>query len=181
MVKERLTTHEVALCCHVNMSTVVNWIEDGSLKAYRTKGGHRRVKRDDLLDFMAEHKMPLPSNKRVLIVDDDESIRSGLKELFESEGYEVDTAVGGFEAGVLLQMKKPSVIILDLVMPGMDGFEVCEYISQQKSLKHTMVIVLTGYPSKDNIKKAKEAGANKCIAKPVDNLVILKEVKNLAW
>lgn len=179
MVKEILTTHDVAKWCNIDRKTVVNWIEDGDLKAYRTKGGHRRVRRDDLFEFLMDHKMPVPSHKRILLVDDDEAVRTAFTELFEAQGFEVDTAAEGFEAGVLIQAKKPAIVILDLIMPGMDGFYVCEFIRKQKSLKHTRIIVLTGYPSRENFEKAKKSGANKCIGKPVDNETLLTEVQEL--
>ena len=62
MIKDVLTTHEVARYCHVTLTTIVNWIEDGSLRAYKTKGGHRRVKKDDLVDFLEKHKKDVISH-----------------------------------------------------------------------------------------------------------------------
>lgn len=174
-----LTTHKVARHCQVTMATVVNWVNDGSLKAFRTKGGHRRIERDDLIKFLKENDMPFRHKTRILVVDDDQAIRVGLKKIFESQGFEVDLASDGFGAGRLLVLKKPDVVILDLVMPGMDGFEVCKYIKKAEGLKHTKIIILTGYPSKENIAKAKRSGAHRCLAKPLDNDSIVKEVQKL--
>ena len=80
---------------------------------------------------------------------------------------------------MLIEKNKPAVVVLDLIMPGLDGFWVCECIRKYEHLKHAKIIVLTGYPSKENIRKAKRAGANRVIAKPVDNEVILKEAAKL--
>lgn len=179
-MKDLLTTYDVAQHCHVTMTTVVNWIQDGSLKAYRTKGGHRRIRREDFLSFAHEYEIPLSEKKRLLIVDDDTSIQTGLKKIFEEEGYEVDIAFDGFEAGVLLEKQHPSIVILDIIMPRLDGFFVCKYIKHHAHLKHTRIIVLTGYPSEENIKKAKEAGADVCFAKPVDGKILIEEVKKLS-
>ena len=179
MDKKILTTYEIARYCHVNISTVINWIGDGSLKAYRTKGGHRRVNKNNLIDFLTENGMPSYLHEGILIVDDETAIQEGLKELFENNGYKVDVAGNGFEAGILIEMKRPALLVLDLIMPGLDGFFVCNYVRKLKRLKHTKIIVLTGYPSKENIKKAKIAGANKVILKPVDNDAILNEVMKL--
>jgi len=179
MSKVVYTTHDVAKMCHVTMTTVVNWIEDGSLVAYKTKGGHRRVKKSDLTTFLKEHNMPLNLSQSVLVVDDDESIRIGLKKLLEKNGYKVNVAANGFEAGMLVEIMRPDLVVLDLVMAGFDGFWVCEKIKSHKALKSTKIIVLSGYPSKENWSNAKKAGANRCLAKPVENEVLLKEIESL--
>ena len=179
MTKDILTTHEAAKYINVTMPTVVNWIDDGSLKAYKTKGGHRRIKKDDLVDFLKKYNMPAFSKERILVVDDDASIRIGLKKVFQKEGYEVDLASDGFEAGVLIEKGKPALVVLDLIMPNLDGFSVCQYIRSLDGLKHTKIIVLTGYPSKENFSKAKKAGADLCLAKPVQSEELLNEVETL--
>ncbi|MGA1824642.1 MAG: response regulator [bacterium] len=179
MMKDILTTYDVSKYCHVSLTTVVNWIKDGSLKAYRTKGGHRRITKNDLLEFLQKNEMPISLKKNILVVDDDKAIQTGLKKLFESKGYEVELAGNGFEAGILIEMKKPALVVLDLVMPGLDGFWVCEYIKKIEALKNMKIIVLTGHATKENIKKAKAAGANRVIEKPVDNKIIIKEVEDL--
>lgn len=179
MVKPILTTYEAAKYSNVTMTTVVNWIKDGSLKAYKTKGGHRRIKTADLLDFLKKYDMPVFINQRILVVDDDVSIQTGLKKVFESHGYEVSIANNGFEAGVLIEMKRPALIVLDLVMPELDGFYVCEFIKKHDHLQDTKIIVLSGYPSQENIEKAKKSGADAFISKPAENRVIIEEARRL--
>jgi excisionase family DNA binding protein len=161
------------------VTTVINWTKDGSLKAYRTKGGHRRIKKNDLEEFLRKHKIPVSLKPKILIVDDEEAIRDGLKELFESLDYEVHVAGDGFSGGLLIEKNRPEVVILDLIMPGVDGFGVCERIREQEHLRHTKVIVLTGYPSQENIERAKKSGAARVLAKPVDNNVLVNEVNTL--
>ena len=179
MSKSVYTTHDVAKFCHVTMTTVVNWIEEGSLSAYKTKGGHRRVKRIDLMKFLKENDMPMSLSQNILVVDDDESIRFGLKKMLEKNGFKVNVAANGFEAGMLIEIMRPDLVILDLVMAGFDGFWVCEKIRNHKFLKSTKIIVLSGYPSKENWSNAKKAGANRCIAKPVKNEDLLKEINKV--
>ncbi|MDD5069993.1 MAG: response regulator [Candidatus Omnitrophica bacterium] len=179
MMSEVLTTHQVAQYCHVTMTTVVNWIEDGSLPAYKTKGGHRRIKKNDLISFLKKHNMPVPSKRRIMIVDDDESIRDGFEKLFRAKGFEVDIAKNGFEAGVLIVMKQPEIVILDLIMPELDGFFVCEYIRKHSLLSHTKIIVLTGFPSKTNLKRAKDLKVNLCLSKPIDNETLITETERI--
>ena len=116
---------------------------------------------------------------RILVVDDDDAIRSGLKETLEEKGFKIDVAADGFEAGVLAIQNEPSLIILDLKMQGLDGFSACKLIRTNPMLKDIKIIVLTGYPSKDNVEKMLKLGANKCLAKPVDRADLLKEIQDL--
>ncbi len=173
MNKTILTTYDVASICQVSINTVVNWIKDGSLRAHKTKGGHRRILKNDFDLFLKENNMPLSLKKKILIIEDDQSIRAGLEELFKSNGFEVATAENGFYGGMQLEKNRPSVVILDIIMPGLDGFWICECIRRHEYLHNTKIIILTGYPSIENIKRAKEAGANRVVAKPVDNTMIL--------
>jgi len=179
MVKDVFTTYEVAQYCKVTITTVVNWIKDGSLAAYKTKGGHRRIKKSDFEEFLRQHNMPVSFQQKVLIVDDDYSIQTGLRKLFEGDNYEVEVASNGFEAGIMVKEFMPSVVMLDLIMPEFDGFAVCELIKKHKELKYIKVIVLTGFPSQENIARAKKAGADRCFAKPIENKEILEAVNSL--
>jgi len=179
MVKDVFTTYEIAQYCKVTITTVVNWIKDGSLKAYKTKGGHRRIKRNDFEVFLHKHNMPVSFQQKILIVDDDYSIQTGLRKLFEGEGYEVEVASNGFEAGILVKEFIPTVVILDLIMPEFDGFAVCKLIKKHKELKYIKIIVLTGFPSQENCENAKKAGADTFLAKPIENKLILETVKGL--
>lgn len=115
--KEILTMHDISKYCHVHIATVTNWIDDGSLKAYKAKGRHRRVKRADLADFLQKYNIPLTLKQKILVIDYDESIRDGLKDILELKGYEVDTAEDGFTGAMLVEKYKPAVVILDHIMP----------------------------------------------------------------
>ena len=179
MEKEVLTSHDVANLCSVSRKTVNNWVEDGSLKSYRTKGGHRRIKRHDLLDFSNEYEIPISFKVKILIVDDDTSISSALKTMFEEKDFIAEASNEGFAAGLLFESLRPDVVILDLFMRGVDGFSVCRRIREIDKKCRTKIVVLTGYPSDENFTKAKEAGADICLAKPVDNRVLLKTIQEI--
>lgn len=179
MEKNVFSTYDIAKHCQVDITTVISWTKDGSLKAYKTKGGHRRIIKEHLVEFLNKYNMPISFSKKILIVDDDASIRMALKEFFESKGYIVDLADDGFKAGTIFEAKRPDVIIMDIVMPGANGIAACKHIREIEGKKKTKIIVLTGYPSKENLRKAKKAGANKCIAKPVKNEELFKEVEKL--
>ncbi|MCK5581733.1 MAG: response regulator [Candidatus Omnitrophica bacterium] len=179
MSRNIYTTFDVAKACQVSINTVVNWIKDGSLKAYKTKGGHRRVKENDLIDFIKEHKIPVSQKERILIVDDDATIRIGLKDIFESNGYEVDLAYNCFRARLIFEERQPSLIILDLILPGINGLDFCRNIRCSEILRRTKIVLLTGYPSTENYLQARKAGVNKCIAKPVESEELVKIVEQL--
>lgn len=184
--KEVLTTFEAAKICHVSYNTIKNWIKRGLLGAYRTAGGHLRVKSADLEVFCREHSIPmdkeaLPHARKVLVIDDEESIRVAMYEALQQypEKFDIYTAADGFEAGSLMESIKPDLVILDLVMPGMDGFKVCQNIRRSPSLKHVKIVVLTGFPSDRNLERATELGADLCLAKPIDRSVLFDTIKSL--
>ena len=179
--KNFYTTYEAGDMLFVSHSTIIEWIKAGRLKATKTLGGHRRIPNSELMNFMKSNHMqhnPISRN-RILIVDDQEDIRVGLKETLENQGFDVDTASDGFEAGVLAIQNEPALIILDLKMQGLDGFSTCRLIRTNPMLKNIKILVLTGYPSKENVKEILKLGADSCLAKPAEKKVLLKEISTL--
>lgn len=181
--KDVLTTFEAAKLCHVSYNTIKNWIKRGLLGAYRTAGGHLRIKSADLEVFCREHGIPLdrealPRLRKVLIIDDEEAIRVALQEALQQypEKFDIYTAADGFEAGSLMESVKPDLVILDIVMPGMDGFKVCQNIRRSPSLKHVKIIVFTGFPSDRNLERVSELGADLCLAKPIDRAILFENI-----
>lgn len=171
-----LTTSQVARLCHVTANTVANWIDAGRLPAYRTPGGHRRVRETDLHSFMRSNGFPLPEEeeaggaRRFLIVDDDPHVAKVLRDylaLLDPEA-EIRVAGDGFEAGRLCSEENPDAVLLDIRMPGMDGIEVCRRIKSDPRHERTAVVAMTGYPSEETTRLIVEAGAVDCIAKPID-------------
>jgi len=184
--KDVLTTFEAARLCRVSYNTIKNWIKRGLLSAYRTAGGHMRIKSDDLRIFCREHKIPLderaePLRRKILIVDDEEAIRDALREALAAfpEKLDIYTASDGFEAGSFMEAVRPDVVILDLVMPGMDGFKVCQSIRRSSALSHVKIMVLTGYGSERNIERVTELGADVCLSKPIDRAILFENITNL--
>jgi excisionase family DNA binding protein len=184
--KSVLTTFEAAKLCNVSYNTIKNWIKRDLLSAYRTAGGHLRIRYEELERFCREHSIPISDEgvsltRRVLVVDDEESIREALVEALAQypERLEVHTAADGFEAGALLENLKPDLVVLDIVMPGLDGFKVCQRIRRSQSTKHTRILVLTGFPSEQNIQRITEMGADDCLAKPIDRKVLFDAVGKL--
>jgi excisionase family DNA binding protein len=176
--KEVFTTFEAAKLCHVSPLSIINWVNAGRLSAFRTPGGHRRIRREDLVLFMRENGLPLPEElkqgsgrRRVLVVDDENAICDLMAEYLSGRSkdpFEVATATDGFEAGRLVASFRPEVVLLDLRMPGLDGFQVCKTIKADPSNKATLVVAMTGFHTPETEARILECGAARCFAKPID-------------
>lgn len=180
---KNLSTFAIARMLHVDPGSVANWIDQGLLKAHRTPGGHRRVLAEDLVSFLREHKMPVPEELeaapvRILVVDDEPGVAQMVSKTINAAHpeYEVHQANDGFQAGRMLATVKPDVVILDLRMPGMDGFEVCKLIKGQPETRHIQVIAMTAYPSAENQERILQCGARLCLSKPLDMDQMLAEI-----
>lgn len=171
---------EVANVCGVANQTAINWIRNGYLKAYSTPGGQYRVYADDLADFMSERNMRVPDEllvhntpdnleKKILIVEDESGLNAVIKEYCNKHlpGIEIFQAYDGFEAGSLLAAKKPNVVILDLNLPGVDGFELCRKINETESFGHPAVIVITALQDSDIEQQVKKLNVYNFFRKPV--------------
>ncbi len=175
--KAVFTTFEAAKLCHVSPLSIINWVNAGRIVAFRTPGGHRRIRREDLARFMRENGIPLPEElrdgsgrSRVLVVDDEASIRDIFAESLShrSAPFDVMTAADGFEAGRLVATFRPDVVLLDLRMPGLDGFQVCRTIKSDSESAATVVIAMTGYHTEETEARIVECGAVRCLAKPIE-------------
>ncbi len=182
-----MTSFQAAEYCKVTPSTLKNWIKSKGLKAHRTAGGHFRLNKEDLQEFMKYHNIPIPEKekvirKRVLIVDDDMLVRETLAKLLRTgtSYLDVATAKDGFDAGIQVSQFDPDILLLDLIMPNIDGFSVCESIKKNPMTQDIKIIVLTGFGSDENVRRAYECGADKVLNKPIKNEKLLKEVASMA-
>jgi len=151
-VKE-FSTFDVGKICNVAHTTVINWIERKELTAHSTPGGHRRVYHNDLLAFLKQYHMRIPpdlleTEKKpgILIVDDEAEIIVMLARAFREHapGFTVHTTQNGLEALMIVGREPPAVIILDVVMPHMDGIEVCKTLKAGALSKSIKILVITG-------------------------------------
>jgi excisionase family DNA binding protein len=182
-VKDTYSTHDVAKICCVTPTTVIRWIEDGLIPAFKTVGGHRRVRREDLEKVCRERSIPfnVPTGTevgRILVIDDEpvvlELVRDVLKEL--NHQFEVAVAKDAFDAGRLVVSFRPQLIFLDLMMPGVDGFEVCARLKKDPATTNTEVIAITGYYTDTNMERIINAGAAACLKKPLDVIEVRTRV-----
>ena len=173
--------------CKVSPQTIINWIEAGHIKAYKTLGGHRRIRINDLESFMRKQGIPIPEKesgalrKKILVVDDDpivvESIVQALEE--DENNYEVISASDGFEAGLQVNHFKPDLLILDIMMPDIKGFDVCKRIKTSSESRNTRIIVLSAYLDDEKFKKMKEYGADACFPKPLPLAHLKQEISRM--
>lgn len=187
MEKKAFGTYEIADICQVSPSTVGNWVERGLLPTFTTGGGHRRVWAEDLLNFLKKHNIPLPEGlktlalSRILIVDDEEPVRKIIKRALkknypEAELYEAED---GFEAGQKISQIIPTLIILDLKLPGIDGLKVCKMIRSDEKLKGVKILLISGQNPEESEKKSLNAGADAFMGKPFDINELNEKIANL--
>jgi len=184
---EILTVSQASKYCKVSSKTIINWIEAGHLKAYKTVGGHRRIKKDDLDQFLKDRGMPLPEEpkgeerKKILVVDDDKIIVETIVQALEEDeyGYEMISASDGFEAGLQISHFKPDLLILDIMMPDINGYEVCQRVKSSPETKDVKIIVLSAYLNDEAFTQMKEYGADACFSKPLPLEQLRYEVAKL--
>ncbi len=167
----------------VALQSVANWVDAGQLRAGRTPGGHRRIEPRDLLDFLKQQGMGVPkelqpSSRKVLVVDDEEAVVGWVADEIRAECPDVEVLVAhdGFAAGEIVGFEKPDVVVLDIRMPGIDGFEVCRRIKAREETRNTTVVAMTAHHSPEVEQRILKCGAEVCLTKPLEIAVLLKHV-----
>jgi excisionase family DNA binding protein len=188
-----LTTGEIAEFCHVSLRAVGKWISSGKLKAYRTPGRHSRVEFDDFRAFLVKYNMPVPAGldlprkpgednkRRVLIVDDDRITVEFIRlTLVREQNYIVDVAYDGFEAGLKYGRIKPDLVILDIRMPKVDGFELCARIRKDTNTSLPRILAVSSLPGREWIRKIRDLGADDYLEKPLTKDALLRKIEWLS-
>jgi excisionase family DNA binding protein len=185
VAKKVLTTGEVAAYCGVNLKTVLRWIERGELTAYRLPGarGDHRIEAAAFLVFLKNNNLPVPAEltpagKRVLIVDDDAQFVRSLQRTLRTKGFETEIAADGFSAGLLMRSFSPSLITLDLRMPGMSGLDVIKNIRGNPDYTHVKILVVSA-THRDELDKAVREGADDALSKGFTANELIDKVETL--
>jgi len=180
------TTFEISQICGVNPTTVQNWVKGKKLRAFQTPGGHRRVRREDLVAFLKEFGMPLPedlsqSPPLILIVDDEGDILDMLEDLLKSgdEQVKVAKAQNGVDALLMIGETKPDLLILDLMLPGMNGFEVCKKLKSSPGTRSIKRVAISGDPNPAVKERILGAGADLFFTKPLEIVGFREQCFNL--
>ena len=176
---------EVANICGVVNQTAINWIRSNHLKAFVTPGGQYRVYHDDLVSFMKERGMRIPkalsgADDCLVIVDDDKSFNDALSTFLKKELYDfaIYQSFDGFDAGIKIMKHKPSIVFLDLDLPGVSGKEICSKIKKDIAYNNPFVVVITGMEEDSIEAELKEKGADLILKKPIDFAKMLVQVKS---
>lgn len=178
-----LTTRQAAIHCDVSIPTLRRWIRAGALAAYLTPGGHRRIDLDEFQRFLsAQGRPPYPvghaPRTRLLVVDDEPLVVDMLVDLLADGPFTIETATGGYEALVKVGTFRPSVILLDVVLPDLDGIEACRCLRRIPETRDIRILGVTGHPAM--VPLLLGAGADACITKPLDRDVVCRELRRLA-
>lgn len=181
-MKTVFTTGEAAKICKVSQQTIIRCFDNGQLKGFRVPGSKfRRIPREALYRFMKDNGIPtdaLESGKRkVLLVDDEVDIVEMIGKSLEEDGrFEVKIAANGFDAGMMVKDYRPDLIILDVMLPDINGKEVCHRVRADNSLEDVRIICISGMVEEDKIQELKLAGADDFIHKPFDVDILIERM-----
>ena len=150
-MKTVFTTGEAAKICKVSQQTIIRCFDSGQLKGFRVPGSRfRRIPRDQLYAFMRDNGIPtdaLDSGKRkILVVDDDEDLVELIVDQLERDGrFEVRSVNNGFGAGMLIKEFRPDLVVLDVMLPDINGIEVCRLVRSEKTMDDVRIICISGH------------------------------------
>jgi two-component system, OmpR family, response regulator RpaA len=178
-MKTVFTTGEAAKICKVSQQTIIRCFDNGQLKGFRVPGSRfRRIPREMLYKFMKDNGIPtdaLESGKRkVLLVDDDSELVEVMTKFLEEDGrFEVRVASTGFDAGMLVKEYRPDIIVLDVMLPDINGKEVCQRVRADNTLEDVRILCISGMIEEDKIQDLKLSGADDFLPKPFDAEVLI--------
>jgi excisionase family DNA binding protein len=171
------TTSEVARYCAVTNDGVLKWIKSNKLRAFSTPGGHYRVSAEDFRAFLEKYDIPVNEaffrgeerKPTVLVVDDEPNIRDIVRRLLGELDPEmrIEEACDGYEAGIKIGSLLPDLVIVDVMMPRVDGISLCKSVRENPETQDIKVLAITAFPEQDNVKKMYDAGADLCLIKPL--------------
>jgi len=171
-MKEVFSTGEAARVCKVSQQTIIRCFDAGKLKGFYVPGSRfRRIPREALLKFMKENAIPASNldsgKKKILIVDDEKEIVDLFVEVMERDGrFEVRTAGCGYDAGILTQQFQPDLIVLDFMLPDINGKAVCDSVRANPEHADTIIIAISGLIDENEIKGLYDAGVDLFMQKP---------------
>src|SRR5918997_2960999 len=154
-----LTLGQAATYLGVAQSTIRKWSDSGRLPAFYTPGGHRRFRRGDLDSFLGSSRGAGRARPLVLIVDDDPGLRELLRTNLESEGYLVREAGSADEGLAVLEEEAPDLILLDVMMPQVDGWEMLRRVRERHGVDSIPVVMFSGKVDDEEAAAAQDRGA----------------------
>ncbi|MBI1832443.1 MAG: response regulator [Planctomycetes bacterium] len=173
-MKTVFTTGEAAKICKVSQQTIIRCFDNGQLKGFRVPGSRfRRIPREMLYKFMKDNGIPtdaLESGRRkVLLVDDDVELVEVMTKFLEEDGrFDVKIATTGFDAGMLVKEYRPDMLVLDVMLPDINGKEVCQRVRADSTMEEVRILCISGMIEDDKIQDLRLAGADDFMHKPFD-------------
>jgi excisionase family DNA binding protein len=171
-MKDLFTTGEAAEVCRVSQQTIIRCFDSGRLEGFRVPGSKfRRIPRQSLIKFMKDNNIPLDTlesgKRKVLIVDDDAEIVELIADVLTRDGrFETKTASCGYEAGIATEKFRPELILLDYMLPDVNGNVVCQTIRNNPEFESIKIIIVSGVVKQDEIDQLLKSGAEGFIKKP---------------
>jgi excisionase family DNA binding protein len=186
MSKSVFTTGEAADICKVSQQTIIRCFDAGRLKGFRVPGSRfRRIPREALLAFMKENGIPPDSlsdgKRRVLVVDDDPEIVELFTDVLDRDGrFDVQTASSGYQAGMVSAEFKPQVIVLDYMLPDVNGNVVCRTLREKPEFADTKILIVSGVVNQEEIDGLLDSGADEFVKKPFDIEKLVGRIAEMA-
>lgn len=183
--KRIFTTGEAAEICKVSQQTMIRCFDSGRLTGFRVPGSKfRRIPREELIRFMRLNNIPLDiiegSTRRILVVDDDRAILDLFTDVLTRDGrFDVRTASTGYDAGLLTESFKPHLIVLDYMLPDVNGNIVCQRLRTNPAFRDTRIIFVSGVVNQDEVKGLIQAGADDFVKKPFDIRALINRMTEL--
>jgi excisionase family DNA binding protein len=175
-----LTLGQAAKFLGVAQSTIRKWSDVGRVPAFYTPGGHRRFKRHDLEAFLERSGPGKPARgPLVLLVDDEPQVREVVRINLEMEGYTVREAANAEDGLAALEDEAPDLILLDVMMPQVDGWEMLQQIHEHTGVGAIPVIMFSGKVDARSAAEAESRGAQSFIGKPFDPRALIDSTKQL--
>jgi excisionase family DNA binding protein len=174
-----LTLGQAARYLGVAQSTIRKWSDDGRVRAFYTPGGHRRYRRGDLEAFLERSGPGGGQGPVVLIVDDDEQLRQYVRLALETEGYSVREAGSAEEGLRVLEETTPNLVLLDVMMPQVDGWEMLRRVNEAHGTGTIPVVMFSGKVGEQEAGDAASRGAQGFIGKPFDPQELIDQTKQL--
>ncbi len=171
-MKTVFTTGEAAKICKVSQQTIIRCFDNGSLKGFRVPGSRfRRIPRDQLFAFMKDNGIPTDAlesgKKKVLVVDDDVDLVELIVDALDRDGrFDVRTANNGFDAGMQVKEFRPDLVVLDVMLPDINGREVCQRVRTDPSMDIVKILCMSGMVEQDKVDDLRRSGANDFMQKP---------------
>ncbi|MCK5174798.1 MAG: response regulator [Planctomycetes bacterium] len=182
-MKNLFTTGEAAEVCNVSQQTIIRCFDAGRLDGFKIPGSKfRRIPRESLIKFMKDNSIPLDNidtgKRKVHVVDDDAEIVELIVDVLKRDGrFEVKSASSGYDAGILTEQFRPELMLLDYMLPDINGNVVCKAVKSNPELVGTKVIIVSGVVNQSEIDELMNAGAEDFIRKPFD---ISEQVEKIA-